>query len=122
MWDYIGIKDEEGVKVFRVGEFPFVEGTLKLDLEKIRILERYFDEMESRLDDLTVEEINYFVEMLNDALGEEMVYYDAYNLGLERNTAYIILNIASVHYLETILEGRDKELFEEAIETILKYV
>ncbi|WP_297506884.1 hypothetical protein [Thermococcus sp.] len=122
LWDYIGIKDDEGVKVFRVGEFPFVEGTLKLDLEKIRIIERYFDEMESRLDELTVEEINYFVEMLNDALGEERVYYDAYNLGLDRNTAYIILNIASVHYLETILEGRDKELFEEAIGALLKYL
>ncbi|WP_297499696.1 hypothetical protein [Thermococcus sp.] len=122
LWDYVGIKDDEGVKVFRVGEFPFVEGTLKVDLETLRIMERYFEEMESRLDELTVEEINYFVEMLNDALGEERIYYDAYRLGLDRNTAYIILNIASVHYLETILEGRDRELFEEAIGTLLKYL
>ncbi|WP_297477918.1 hypothetical protein [Thermococcus sp.] len=122
LWDYIGVRDAEGVKVFRVGEFPYFEGTLKVDLETLRIMERYFDEMESRWDELTVEEINYFVEMLNEALGEERVYYDAYSLGLDRNTAYIILDLASLHYLDSILEGRDREIFEEAVELLMKYV
>ncbi|WP_456367904.1 hypothetical protein [Thermococcus sp.] len=122
LWDYVGVQDEEGVKVFRIGEFPFVEGTLKLDLDRIRILEQYFDEMESRRDELTVEEINYFVEMLNEALGEERVYYDAYSLGLDRNTAYIIVNLVALNYLEGVLEGKDREIFEEAVEALLKYV
>ena len=122
LWDYVGVRDEEGVKVFRVGEFPYFEGTLKVDLETLRVMERYFDEMESKWDELTVEEINYFVEMLNEALGEERVYYDAYSLGLDRNTAYVILNLASLHYLDSILEGRDREIFEEAVELLMRYV
>ncbi len=122
LWDYVGVRDEEGVKVFRVGEFPYFEGTLKLDLETLRVMERYFDEMESKWDELTVEEVNYFVEMLNEALGEERVYYDAYSLGLDRNTAYIILNLASLHYLDSILEGRDREIFEEAVELLMRHV
>lgn len=91
-WDSIAVRDEEGVKLLRIGEFPYFEGALKLDLETVRIMERYFDELESRWDELTVEKINYFVEMVNEALGEERVYYGAYSLGLARNTAYIILN------------------------------
>ena len=122
LWDYVGVRDEEGVKVFRVGEFPYFEGTLKVDLETLRVMERYFDEMESKWDELTVEEINYSVEMLNEALGEERVYYDAYSLGLDRNTAYVILNLASLHYLDSILEGRDREIFEEAVELLMRYV
>jgi len=122
LWDYVGVRDEEGVKVFRVGEFPYFEGTLKVDLETLRVMERYFNEMESKWDELTVEEINYFVEMLNEALGEERVYYDAYSLGLDRNTAYVILNLASLHYLDSILEGRDREIFEEAVELLMRYV
>ncbi len=122
LWDYVGVREEEGVKVFRVGEFPYFEGTLKVDLETLRVMERYFDEMESKWDELTVEEINYFVEMLNEALGEERVYYDAYSLGLDRNTAYVILNLASLHYLDSILEGRDREIFEEAVELLMGYV
>ncbi len=122
LWDYVGVRDEEGVKVFRVGEFQYFEGTLKLGLETLRVMERYFDEMESKWDELTVEEINYFVEMLNEALGEERVYYDAYSLGLDRNTAYVILNLASLHYLDSILEGRDREIFEEAVDLLMRYV
>ncbi|AIU70321.1 hypothetical protein TEU_08245 [Thermococcus eurythermalis] len=122
LWDSIAVRDDEGVKLFRVGEFPYFEGTLKVDLETLRIMERYFDELESRWDELTVEEINYFVEMLNEALGEERVYYDAYSLGLDRNTAYIILNLVALNYLEGILDGRDKELFEEAVDVLLKYI
>ncbi|NJE01170.1 hypothetical protein [Thermococcus sp. JdF3] len=122
LWDYVGIQDDEGIKVFRVGEFPYFEGTLKLDLETLRTMERYFDEMESRWDELTVEEINYFVEMLNEALGEQRVYYDAYSLGLDRNTAYIILNLVSLNYLESVLDGGDREIFEEAVELLMRYL
>ncbi|MDI3476268.1 MAG: hypothetical protein PWQ79_1588 [Thermococcaceae archaeon] len=122
LWDYVGIQDEDGIKIFRIGEFPYVEGVLKLDLETIRTLERYFDEMESRWDELSVEEINYFVEMMNEALGRELVYYEAYSLGLDRNTAYIILNIANIHYLEGVLDGSDREVFERAVEILLQYV
>ena len=122
LWDSIAVKDDEGIKLFRLGEFPYFEGTLRLDLETLRIMERYFDELESRLDELTVEEINYFVEMLNEALGEERVYYDAYSLGLDRNTAYIILDLVALNYLEGTLEGKDREIFEEAVEVLLKYI
>ncbi len=122
LWDYIGVRDEEGLKIFRVGEFPYFEGTLKVDLETLRVMERYFNEMESKWDELTVEEINYFVEMLNEALGREVVYYEAYDLGLDRDTAYIILNIANLHYLESVLEGEDQKIFEEAVELLMKYV
>ncbi|ASJ06915.1 hypothetical protein [Thermococcus pacificus] len=122
LWDYVGVRDEEGIKIFRVGEFPYFEGTLKVDLETLRVMERYFDEMESKWDELRVEDIAYFVEMLNEALGEERVYYEAYDLGLDRNTAYIILNIANLHYLESVLDGRDREIFEEAVELLMRYV
>jgi len=122
LWDYIGVQDEEGVKIFRVGQFPYFEGTLKVDLETLRIMERYFDEMESKWDELRVEDISYFVEMLNEALGKEMVFYEAYDLGLDRNTAYIILNLLSLHYLESVLDGRDREIFEEAVEMLMKYI
>ncbi|WP_457751973.1 hypothetical protein [Thermococcus sp.] len=122
LWDTLGIRDNEGVRLFRLGEFPYIEGTLKLSVETLRTLERYLDEMESKWDEISVEEINYFVEMLNEALGEERVYYDAYSLGLDRNTAYIILNLVSLKYLESVLEGEDREVFEEAIETLLKYI
>ena len=122
LWDYIGVQDQEGVKIFRVGEFPYFEGTLKVDLETLRVMERYFDEMESKWDELRVEDIAYFVEMLNDALGREIVYYEAYDLGLDRNTAYIILNLVSLHYLESVLDGRDREIFEEAVELLMRYL
>ncbi|NJD99278.1 hypothetical protein E3E26_05710 [Thermococcus sp. LS1] len=122
LWDYIGIQDEEGVKIFRVGEFPYFEGTLKLDLETLRIMERYFDEMESKWDELRVEDIAYFVEMLNEALGREIVFYEAYDLGLDRNTAYIILNLLNLQYLESVVEGTDREIFEEAVQMLMKYI
>jgi len=122
LWDYIGVQDEEGVKIFRLGEFPYFEGTLRLNLETLRVMERYFDEMESKWDELRVEDIAYFVEMLNEALGKEIVYYEAYDLGLDRNTAYIILNLVSLHYLESVLDGRDREIFEEAVEILTRYL
>jgi hypothetical protein len=122
LWDSIGIQDRDGVKVFRVGEFPFAEGTLNLDLEEIRLLEKYFDELESKWDELSVEDIRHFVDLMNEALGKEMVIYEAYDLGLDRNTAYILLNIANIHYLDSILEGDDREIFESALELLLKYV
>ena len=43
LWDYIGIRDDEGIKVFRIGEFPYIEGILKVDLDMLKILEQYFD-------------------------------------------------------------------------------
>ncbi|ASJ00683.1 hypothetical protein [Thermococcus gorgonarius] len=122
LWDQIGIRDNEGLKVFRVGEFPFVEGTLKLDLETIRVLERYFDEMESKWDELSVEDIAYFADLINDALGKEIVVYDAYDLGLDRNTAYIILNLVNLQYLDGILDGEDREIFERSVELLLQYI
>ncbi len=122
LWDQIGIQDDENVKVFRVGEFPFVEGLLNLELEKIRVLESYFDEMESKWDELSVEDIANYVDLMNEALGEERVYYDAYSLGLDRNTAYLILNIVALTYLEGVLDGEDREIFEGAAELLLKYL
>ncbi|WP_175059541.1 hypothetical protein [Thermococcus sp. 2319x1] len=122
LWDYIGIQDEEGIKIFRVGEFPYFEGTLKLDLETLRIMERYFDEMESKWDELRVEDIAYFMEMLNEALGREIVFYEAYDLGLDRNTAYIILNLLNLQSLESVVEGTDREIFEEAVQMLMKYI
>ncbi|USS40390.1 hypothetical protein NF865_08770 [Thermococcus aggregans] len=122
LWDYVGVRDEDGVKIFRVGEFPYVEGTLKVDLETLRTLERYFDEMESRWDDLTTDEINYFVKMLNEALGEERVYYEAYDLGLDRDEAYIILNIKGLYYLENVVDAEDRHILEEAVSLLMKYV
>ena len=122
LWDYVGVQDEEGVKVFRVGEFSYAEGTLKVDPETLRTLERYFDEIESKWDELSVDDIAYFVDMLNEALGREMVFYEAYALGLDRNTAYIILNVASIHYLDSILEGKDREIFEEAVHSLMRYI
>ena len=61
LWDTIGIQDDEGIKVFRVGEFQMVRGSLNLPVEKIFTLERFFDEMESKWDELSVEDIKYFV-------------------------------------------------------------
>ncbi|WP_297490917.1 hypothetical protein [Thermococcus sp.] len=121
-WDYIGIRDEEGLRIFRVGEFPYVKGLLKLDLGRIKTLEEYFDEMESKWDELSVEDIKHFADMMNEALGEERVYYEAYDLGLDRNTAYVIVNVANLHYLEGVLEGEDRELFEAAVKILLKYI
>ncbi|USG99365.1 hypothetical protein K1720_07455 [Thermococcus argininiproducens] len=122
LWDYVGIRDEEGIKIFRIGEFPYVEGTLRIDLDTLKILERYFDEIESRWEDLTTSEINYFVEMLNDALGEELVYYEAYGLGLERNEAYIILNIKGLYYLENVIDMEDRSILDEAVSLLMKYM
>ncbi len=122
LWDSIAIRDEEGVKVFRLGEFPYVEGTLNLDLETLRVMERYFDEMESKWDELTVEEINYFVEMLNETLGREMVFYDAYALGLNRGQAYIIINLRALQYLEHVVDAEDREIFEDAVAVLMGYI
>ena len=122
LWDSIAVRDEEGIKLFRIGEFPYFKGTLKLDLERLRIMEHYFDELESRWDELTVEDVYHFVEMINETLGEERVYYDAYSLGLDRNTAYIIINLVSINYLESVLKGTDREVFEEAVGALLKYL
>ncbi|WP_461866901.1 hypothetical protein [Thermococcus sp.] len=122
LWDSIAIRDEEGVKVFRIGEFPYVEGTLNVDIETLRIMERYFDEMESKWDELRVEEINYFVEMLNKALGRDMVFYDAYALGLDRGQAYIIVNLRALQYLEHVVDAEDREIFEDAIAVLMRYI
>lgn len=122
LWDYVGVQDGEGVKVFRVGEFPYFRGTLKLDLETLRVMERYFDEMESKRDELSVEDIAHFVDLINEALGKEIVYYEAYDLGLEGNTAYVIFNIANLYYLEGVLDEEDREAFEEAVEILLRYL
>ena len=27
LWDYVAVQDDEGIKIFRIGEFPYVEGT-----------------------------------------------------------------------------------------------
>ena len=121
-WDYIGIQDDEGIKIFRIGEFPYIEGTLKVDYETLRILERYFDEIESHRDDLSVEEISYFIEMLNEALGREIVFYEAYDLGLNRNEAYLILNIKALHYLDRVVDVEDRGVLEEAVRLLMKYV
>jgi len=122
LWDYIGIQDDEGIKIFRIGEFPYIEGTLKVDYETLRILERYFDEIESHRDDLSVEEISYFIEMLNEALGREIVFYEAYDLGLNRNEAYLILNIKALHYLDRVVDVEDREVLDEAVRLLMKYV
>ena len=122
LWDYIGIQDDEGIKIFRIGEFPYIEGTLKVDYETLRILERYFDEIESHRDDLSVEEISYFIEMLNEALGREIVFYEAYDLGLNRNEAYLILNIKALHYLDRVVDVEDRGVLEEAVRLLMKYV
>ena len=122
LWDYIGIQDDEGIKIFRIGEFPYIEGTLKVDYETLRILERYFDEIESHRDDLSVEEISYFIEMLNEALGREIVFYEAYDLGLNRNEAYLILNIKALHYLDRVVDVEDRGVLEEAVRLLMKCV
>ncbi len=122
LWDSIAIKDKEGIKVFRIGEFPYVEGTLNVTLETLRIMERYFDEMESKWDELTVEEINYFVEMLNEALGRDIVFYDAYALGLDRGQAYIIINLRALQYLEHVIDAEDREIFEDALGVLMRYI
>ncbi|ASJ10848.1 hypothetical protein A3L12_05800 [Thermococcus sp. P6] len=121
LWDYVGVRDREGVKVFRVGEFSRLRGTLDLDPETLEVMERHFDEMKGR-DDLGVEDIARLVDLLNEELGEEMVYYEAYDLGLERNTAYIILNLPNLAYLDGILEGDEREDFERAVKLLIKYV
>ncbi|HIP88968.1 MAG TPA: hypothetical protein EYH24_03220 [Thermococcus paralvinellae] len=122
LWDYIGIQDDEGIKIFRIGEFPYIEGTLKVDYETLRTLERYFDEIESHRDDLSVEEISYFIEMLNEALGREIVFYEAYDLGLNRNEAYLILNIKALHYLDRVVDVEDRGVLDEAVRLLMKYV
>ena len=69
-----------------------------------------------------MEDIRHFVDLMNEAAGREAVIYEAYDLGLDRNTAYILINIANIHYLDSILEGDDREIFEGALELLLKYV
>lgn len=123
LWDYVALQDEEGIKIFRIGEFPYVEGTLRIDIGELRILERYFDELESKWEELTTEEIDYFVKMLNEALGEERVFYEAYDLGLDKNEAYIVLNIKALHYLErVVIDENDKEILDEAVKLLIKYI
>jgi len=122
LWDYVGIQDDEGIKIFRIGEFPYIEGTLKVNYETLRTLERYFDEIESRWSDLSVKETDYFIEMLNEALGREIVFYEAYDLGLSRNEAYLILNIKALHYLDRVVDAEDRKVLEEAVGLLMKYV
>ncbi|AIF69651.1 hypothetical protein PAP_06265 [Palaeococcus pacificus DY20341] len=122
LWDYIGIQDDEGMKIFRLGEFPYVEGTLKIDIEKLRLLEKYFDEMESKWDEITTDEIAHFVKMINMALGEERVFYDAYELGLGRGEAYLIINIKALHYLDHVVDAEDRDVFEEAVQLLMEYL
>lgn len=122
LWDYVAVQDDEGIKIFRIGEFPYVEGTLKVNIDELRILERYFDELESKWEELTTDEIDYFVKMLNEALGEERVFYEAYDLGLDRSEAYVILNIKALHYLERVIDENDKESLDEAVRLLIKYI
>ncbi|WP_457753542.1 hypothetical protein [Thermococcus sp.] len=122
LWDYVEIQDDEGIKIFRIGEFPYIEGALKVDYGTLRILERYFDEIESRWSDLSVEEIDYFIRMLNEALEREIVFYEAYDLGLNRDEAYLILNIKALHYLDRVVDAEDREVLEEAVRLLMKYV
>lgn len=119
LWDSIGIRDYEGVKVFRLGEFPYVEGVLKVEHQQRRIMEKYFDEMESKWDDITTEEIAYFVRMMNEELGADMVFYEAYDLGLNRNDAYLIINIKALNYLEHVVDVEDREVFKDAVELLM---
>ncbi|AEC52593.1 hypothetical protein PNA2_1678 [Pyrococcus sp. NA2] len=122
LWDTIGIKDGEDVKVFRVGEFQYVRGTLSLEPKKMFTLERYFDELESKWDELSVDDIKYFVDLMNEALGEEIVYYEAYDLGLERGEAYIIINLLALEYLDHVIDVEDRDAFEWALNTLMKYL
>jgi len=121
LWDYVGVRDGEGVKVFRVGEFSRFRETLDLDPGTLEVMERHFDEIKGR-EDLGVDAIARLVDLLNGELGEERVYYEAYDLGLERNTAYIILNLPNLIYLDSILEGDEREDFERAVKLLIKYV
>ncbi|MCD6558369.1 MAG: hypothetical protein J7K57_00575 [Palaeococcus sp.] len=122
LWDYIGIRDYEGIKVFRLGEFPYVEGALKIEIEKLRIMERYFDEMESKRDEITTEEIAYFVKMMNEELGVDLVFYEAYDLGLNRNDAYLIINVKALNYLEHVVDAEDREIFEDAVRLLMALI
>lgn len=122
MWDYIVIEDNEDVKVFCVGEFFFVEGMFKFDFEKIWMFEGYFDEMESKWDELMVEEINVYVEMMNEVLGERRVFYDVYFFGFDRNMVYIIIDIYVFYYFVGIFEGEEKEFLDEVVEVLFRYI
>ncbi|WP_048058344.1 hypothetical protein [Pyrococcus yayanosii] len=122
LWDSIAVRDDEDVKVFRIGQFQFVRGALKLDIEPLMKLERFMDEMESKRDELSVEDIRYFVDIMNEALGEERVYYDAYDLGLDRNEAYMIINLRALQYLDHVVDVEDREAFEWALNTLMKYL
>ncbi|CAB49914.1 hypothetical protein [Pyrococcus abyssi] len=122
LWDTVGIKDNDDIKVFRVGEFQWVKGTLNLEPEKLFTLERYFDELESKWDELTPEDIKYFVDLMNEALGEERVYYEAYDLGLNRGEAYVVINLFALEYLDHVVDVDDREAFEWALNTLMKYL
>ncbi|ASJ16599.1 hypothetical protein A3L04_05710 [Thermococcus chitonophagus] len=122
LWDTVGIRDNDDVKIFRVGEFQFIKGTLNLPVEKIFTLERFFDELESKWDEISVEDIKYFVDLINEALGEERVYYDAYDLGLKRGEAYLVINLRALQYLDHVIDVDDRDAFEWALNTLMKYI
>ena len=122
LWDTVGIRDNDDIKVFRIGEFQWVKGTLNLEPEKLFTLEKYFDELESKWDELSVDDVKYFVDLTNEALGEERVYYEAYDLGLKRGEAYLIINLLALEYLDHVIDVEDREAFDWALNMLMKYL
>ena len=59
---------------------------------------------------------------MNEALGEERVYYDAYDLGLRRGEAYLVINLRALQYLDHVIDVDDRDAFEWALNTLMKYV
>lgn len=50
------------------------------------------------------------------------MFYEAYDLGLSRNEAYLILNIKALHYLDRVVDAEDRKVLEEAVGLLMKYV
>jgi len=66
-------------------------------------------------DELDVEDIKAAVDAVNEAVGEEVLGYDAYDIGLRRNQAYLVVDVAALYYLESVVEPDDRdELYEAA--------
>ncbi len=116
-WDSIMVNSGTARERILLWELP-------ADVSWVKLLERELRRAmeENGKNKLGVEEIKEAIEAVNSAIGSDFLRYDAYDLGLNVNQAYIILDIAALYYLEGAVSQSERDLLYDLTERLTRWI